>query len=154
MLVLGIILLVVAAGFFVAVLFGGGGQATVDLGGLNVTMNTFAVFLLGMGTVILAVLGLWLIMAGLRRANRRRQDKKELNRLSRKLEARETPSAAETASSTGAPTAGSAQSSGGAPTTESTATSGPESPTASGPASPSPGTTGEHTATDRDQPRP
>ena len=98
MLVLGIILLLIAAALLVAALFGGSstGEPTgFDLGAVNVETNAFSVFLVGAVTVALVVAGLALISAGLRRARRRRQEKKELHRLTRKVEAQESRTAVE-----------------------------------------------------------
>lgn len=98
MLVLGIILLLIAAALLVAALFGGSstGEPTgFDLGAVNVETNTFSVFLVGAVTVALVVAGLALISAGLRRARRRRQEKKELHRLTQKVEAQESRTAVE-----------------------------------------------------------
>ncbi len=98
MLVLGIILLLIAAALLVAALFGGSstGEPTgFDLGAINVETNTLSVFLVGAVTVALVVAGLALISAGLRRARRRRQEKKELHRLTRKVEAQESRTAVE-----------------------------------------------------------
>lgn len=94
MLVLGIILLLVAVVVVFGVLLGGGGQPTVDLGAFHVTTTTAGVFLTGAAAVVILVLALWLMASGLRRANQRRQDRKELNRLTRKLEAHEATQAA------------------------------------------------------------
>ena len=98
MLVLGIILLLVAAALLVAALFGGRGidqPAGIDLGAVKIDLSTFSVFLVGAVTVALVVAGLALISAGLRRARRRRQEKKELHRLTRKVEAQESRTAVE-----------------------------------------------------------
>lgn len=106
MLVLGIILVLLAVGAFVAALAGGSNQpASFDLGLLNVQTNTLGVFLLGAATVVLLVAGLALISAGIRRAGRRRQERKKLNRLTEELETRDRQSAAtESPSETGAET--------------------------------------------------
>ena len=97
MLALGIILLLVAAAVFFGVLAGGGGQPTVDLGAVHVATTTVAVFLTGAATVVVIVLAVWLIRTGLRTANRRRKDKKQLNRLT---QGRETPEAARATTTT------------------------------------------------------
>ena len=88
MLVLGIILVLLAAGAILAALVAAPAQtATFDLGAFSLEMNTVGVFFAGAGAVVLLAIGLELIRSGLRRANQRRKEKKELNRLS-KLEAR------------------------------------------------------------------
>ncbi len=91
MLVLGIILVLLAGGAFVAALAGGSNQpAAFDLGLVDIKTNTLGVFLFGAVTVLLLAIGLWLIRAGIGHARRRRQEKKELNRLTTELEARDT----------------------------------------------------------------
>lgn len=90
MVVLGIILILVAAGVLIlAVLSSADTAATFEFGGVSVTMDPLWVFLTGAMTVLLLVLGLELVRAGTRRANKRRKEKKELNRLAQKLESRE-----------------------------------------------------------------
>ncbi|HSE09154.1 MAG TPA: hypothetical protein VLB29_10855 [Nocardioidaceae bacterium] len=97
MLVLGIIAVLLAAAIVLVALVGGAGQpAGLDLGAVEIETNTFSVFLTGAITVVVLVAGVALIQSGVRRARRRRQEKKELNRL-QKREAQETlPSATET----------------------------------------------------------
>jgi membrane protein implicated in regulation of membrane protease activity len=91
MLVLGIVLVVAAAALVLAALAGGSNQsASFDLGALSIETTTFSAFLAGAVTLVVLVAGLGLIQAGLRRARRHRQDKKELNRLSKKVEAQES----------------------------------------------------------------
>jgi hypothetical protein len=82
MLVLGLILIVVSALALIAALVGGSNDpATFDLGLFNVETNTLGVFLIGAATVLLFVMGLELTRSGVRRANRRRKEKKEYHRL-------------------------------------------------------------------------
>lgn len=91
MLALGVILILVAAGaLLVAVLGSSATPAAFELGDLRITMDPLWVFLAGAATVLLLVLGLELMRAGTRRANRRRKEKKQLNRRAKQLEARET----------------------------------------------------------------
>lgn len=83
MLVVGLILIVIAAVLLVAALAGGlNDPATFELGILRLDTDTLGVFLLGAATVLIFVMGLELVRSGVRRANRRRKEKKELNRLS------------------------------------------------------------------------
>jgi len=101
MLALGIILVLLAGGVIVAALFGGAGQtASFDLGVVDVETNTLGVFLLGAGTLLLLVIGLGLIRSGLARARRRRQERKELNRLHRRLEKEQTTGTATSGTAT------------------------------------------------------
>lgn len=82
MLALGIILILLAAGMVYVVFAGATEQTAVfDLGAFNLEMNTLGVFVAGGATVLVLVLGLALLRAGLRSANRRRKEKKELKRL-------------------------------------------------------------------------
>jgi hypothetical protein len=91
MFALGVILILLAAGALVlAVVSTPNTPATFELGGVSVAMEPLWVFLAGALTVLLLVLGLELVRAGARRASKRRKEKKELNRLAEKLEARET----------------------------------------------------------------
>lgn len=107
MLALGIILIVLAAGVLVLAVAGASNQvASFDLGAFSVEMTTLGVFFAGAATVLLLLLGLGLLRAGVRRANRRRKEKKELHRLTEQLETREKQgSEPSTASSTPATTA-------------------------------------------------
>ena len=95
MLVLGILLLLLAAALFIGFLASGTQQVTFDGGVLDVTMSTLTIYLLGALTLLLLVGGLALMRIGLRQANRRRREKKELSRLSAKeAERREEPGGA------------------------------------------------------------
>lgn len=102
MLVLGLILILIAAGVVLGAVAGSSNDtATFDLGGFSVEMSPLLVFLTGAATVLLLVFGLSLMRAGVRSASKRRKEKKELNRLAQKLEAKEqrteaTPGAAPT----------------------------------------------------------
>ena len=90
MLILGLILVVLATLALIAALAGGSGQRVdFDLGPVGLEMTPTTVFLLGAATVVIFVIGLELTRTGIRHANKRRQDSKELTRLSAKLEAHE-----------------------------------------------------------------
>ncbi|HSE72701.1 MAG TPA: hypothetical protein VLA97_18180 [Nocardioidaceae bacterium] len=105
MLVLGIILVLVASLALIAALTGGSTQEVVfSLGIIEVTTTPMIVFLIGAATVLVFVMGLELIRSGLRRASKRRRERKELNRLSQQLEARETEKATGTGDTTTATT--------------------------------------------------
>jgi uncharacterized membrane protein len=118
MLALGIVLVVAAVGLVLAALFGGSTQtANFDLGAVQGEASTFAVFLAGALTLLLLLAGLALINAGLRRARKRRQDKKELHRLSEKVAAQEEAAAPTTTSTEGGtPTDGDTRTDRAAPT--------------------------------------
>jgi hypothetical protein len=90
MLVLGVILLVLCGGALLAAIFGGSTEtATFDLGPVHAQTTTFSVFLVGVFTVVLFAIGVQLVRAGVRRARQRRSEKKELARLTEKLQAHE-----------------------------------------------------------------
>ena len=113
MLVLGIILVLLATGAVLAALFGASAEtSTFDLGAFTLEMSTLGVFFLGAATVFLLGAGLALMQSGVRRANRRRKDKKELNRLSHKLEEREGTSTGSTSTPRDPDTPGSTPPSG------------------------------------------
>jgi hypothetical protein len=87
MLALGLILVIIASLALIAALTGGSNDAaTFDLGLFDVQTNTMGVFLIGAATVLLFVSGLELVRSGLRRANRRRKEKKEYRRLSERYD--------------------------------------------------------------------
>lgn len=101
MLVLGVILILIAAGVVLAAVAGSSNDtATFDLGGFSVEMSPLLVFLTGAATVLLLVFGLSLMRAGVRSATKRRKEKKELNRLAQKLEAKEQRAEGPSATST------------------------------------------------------
>jgi membrane protein implicated in regulation of membrane protease activity len=152
MLVLGIILLLFVAVVFVGVLLGGGGQPTVDLGALHVSTTTAVIFVAGAATVVLAFLGLWLIAGGARRANKRRRDRKELSRLTKKLEGQQASEPATTAQTQSDEASREAAASGPADTgTTATGTTSGTAPTRPTPGSPEADT---GPVTERDQQKP
>lgn len=101
MLVLGLILIVVSALALIAALVGGSNDpATFDLGLFNVQTNTLGVFLIGAATVLLFVMGLELTRSGVRRANRRRKEKKEYHRLAERYDRKDAAEESADASTT------------------------------------------------------
>ena len=120
MLVLGVILLVLCGGALLAAVFGGSTEtATFDLGPVHAQTTTFSVFLVGVFTVVLFAIGLQLVRAGVRRARQRRSEKKELARLTEKLQAHEAgPQGAGTAAGTTGGATGDAEATGSAAATE------------------------------------
>jgi ABC-type Fe3+ transport system permease subunit len=91
MIVLGLLLILIALGVLLALLFGGADdRADYVVGGLELEVSTMTVFLLGGATVLVFVVGLSMVRSGSRRAAKRRKDQKELDRLSAKLEKKET----------------------------------------------------------------
>ncbi len=90
MLALGLVLLVLAAIAVTAALLGGSNdRATFDLGIFDVETNTLGVFLVGVTTALLLVVGLELVRSGIRRSNRRRREHRELSTLAEETGARE-----------------------------------------------------------------
>ncbi len=91
MLVLGLLLIVLAVAVLVAVILAGSDDPALrfDVGFLDASISTLAIFVIGAVTMLLLVLGLTLMRAGTRRANQRRKDSKELSRLNKKLGAQE-----------------------------------------------------------------
>jgi hypothetical protein len=84
--VLGVILLAAAGVLTAAVVTSNTGSLTVDLWGVSVTNITLGVvFVAGMITTVLAVVGLGLLMTGLRRGRRLRQERRMLRRENEKL---------------------------------------------------------------------
>ena len=90
MLLLGLILIVVAGlALLLAIVGGSNDPATLALGGVQWHTNAMWLFIGGALSLLVLVVGLDLLRNGLRRANQRRKDSKELNRLSAKLERHE-----------------------------------------------------------------
>src|SRR5829696_9064961 len=84
--VLGVILLAAAGVLTAAVVTSNTGSLSVDLWGVSVTNATLGVvFVAGMITTVLAVVGLGLLMTGLRRNRRLRQERRMLRRENEKL---------------------------------------------------------------------
>lgn len=95
MAVLGLILLAAAGVLTAAVVTSNTGSLSVDLWGASVTNVTLGVvFVAGMITTVLAVVGLGLLMGGLRRSRRLRQERRSLRRENQQLTQRvdSTPS--------------------------------------------------------------
>ena len=98
MLVIGLLLVLLAALALVAALTAGGDDPAVfDLGIVTVETNTLGAFLLGAATLLVFVIGLELIRSGVRRANRRRKEHRELARRAEQLEAQEAAKQRDTA---------------------------------------------------------
>jgi uncharacterized membrane protein YcjF (UPF0283 family) len=84
--VLGLILLAAAGVLTAAVVTSNTDSLSVDLWGISVSNLTLGVvFVAGMITTVLAVVGLGMLMAGLRRARRLRQERRELQRENQRL---------------------------------------------------------------------
>lgn len=98
MLVLAVLLIILAAGVTAAVVLRAPAtRVELELGGFSVAMEPVWVFLTGAAAALLLVLGLELLRAGVRRANNRRRDRKELNRLAAQARTSEQAGSADTA---------------------------------------------------------
>ena len=96
MAVLGLILLAAAGVLTAAVVTSNTSSLSVDLWGVSVSNVTLGVvFVAGMITTVLAVVGLGMLMAGMRRGRRLRQERKSLRReneqLAQRVESTDTP---------------------------------------------------------------
>ncbi|MGH3504929.1 MAG: hypothetical protein ACRDQA_29140 [Nocardioidaceae bacterium] len=78
MIVLGCVLLAVAAIVTIAALWRGGGPARLDMHWFDINTNVAVTFIAGAVCLLLALIGLWLLLKGLRRAHRRRGEMKAL----------------------------------------------------------------------------
>lgn len=95
MLVAGLVVLVIAVLLLLAGLVGGSGPITLDLGAVSLDTNAKTVFVLGMVTLALAVLALWMMRLGLRHARSHRRDRRKVSELSQRLDEARRPTAEE-----------------------------------------------------------
>ena len=86
MVAVGVVLVVIAVLVVAAVLVDGGESAQLQLGGLKLDTNLIGVFTAGALTVLLAVIGLSLLINGLKRTRRKRA---EVNALKARATTRE-----------------------------------------------------------------
>lgn len=108
MIVLGLLLLIVVVVVAVVAIARGGDPVSFKIGSLTFETDGTGMFLAGAGTLLLAVLGLWLLRRGLARSRERRHEVRELrDRAARNEEAarreRETAAARESAHGGSAP---------------------------------------------------
>ena len=90
MLVIGLILIAVGAVVILGAVAGGANDpATYNVGSVHVSTSVLGVFLLGVATLLVLVLGLLLMRAGAARARRRREDSRKLQRLSERVREQE-----------------------------------------------------------------
>lgn len=117
--IFGLVLLLLAVLIVIAAVAHGGDPASLDLQLFTIKTNVTGVFVAGAITVLLALLGLALVLGGLRHDRRRRGEIKELKkragRRDRGSEPKSTPAPSSPASSSGskAPSGTSAGPSGG-----------------------------------------
>ena len=98
MIVLGLLVLVAVLAVAVVAVARGGDPVTFKVGSLSFETDGTGMFLAGAGTLLLTVVGVWLLTRGLARSRHRRQEMRELrDRASRNEEAarREQAAAAE-----------------------------------------------------------
>jgi ABC-type nickel/cobalt efflux system permease component RcnA len=86
MAVLGLVVLLLVAVVAVAAIVGGGEPATLDLAGVEIGTTVTGVFLTGAGAVLLAMIGLWLTVKGLKRGRARRAEVRSLRDRARAAE--------------------------------------------------------------------
>ncbi|CAN5786064.1 hypothetical protein BH20ACT6_BH20ACT6_24510 [soil metagenome] len=102
MVVLGVIILIVVAVVAVIIVRQGGDPVALDLPGFDVDTTAAGVFGIGAACALLALLGLALMVGGVRRSNRRR---KEVKQLRREAESQPATSTRDTSRDSGGPPA-------------------------------------------------
>jgi hypothetical protein len=78
MIILGLLVLLVVVVVSVVAIARGGDPVTFKVGSLSFDTDGTGMFLAGAGTLLLLVVGLWLLTKGLARSRRRRQEMREL----------------------------------------------------------------------------
>ena len=104
MIVLGLLILIGVAAVVVAAAVRGDDPARVDLGSFTIKTDVSGIFAAGALTLLLAVIGLWLLSKGLKRARNRRSEMRALkDRAAKNEEAarRERATSAEASGETG-----------------------------------------------------
>lgn len=89
MIVLGVALAVVALVIVAFVGVGGGEDVTVSAFGVDVTASSFVVFLAGAATLLVLLVGLWMVRWGVRRYERTKAEIQRLRRIEAEVEARQ-----------------------------------------------------------------
>ncbi len=77
MFLLGLLLILAAAAVTVGVVYDGGEAAEVEILGRTLDTEIWGVFFTGMGTMLVLLLGLWMLYASMGRARRKRSERKE-----------------------------------------------------------------------------
>ncbi len=86
MVVAGVVLVAVAAVLVVAALFSNSTSVRVHLLGVTISdISVGVVFLVGMAVTVVAVLGIVLLVGGLRRGRRQRKQRRQLERENQRL---------------------------------------------------------------------
>lgn len=88
MLILGLLLIIAAALVTVGAIYDAGETATVEILGQTITTTAAGVFVAGLATMLLFLLGVWAIYASLGRARRKRAERKAARREQRESVAR------------------------------------------------------------------
>jgi len=88
MLILGLLLIIAAALVTVGAIYDAGETATVEILGQTITTTAAGVFIAGLATMLLFLLGVWAIYASLGRARRKRAERKAARREQRESVAR------------------------------------------------------------------
>ncbi|MDQ1620562.1 MAG: hypothetical protein QOE19_3131 [Actinomycetota bacterium] len=88
MLIIGLVLILAAALVGFGAVYDGGESATVEVFGVSVDTTVGGVFLAGAATMLVLLLGLWLLTSSMGRARRKRAERKEIKRRHRDSVAR------------------------------------------------------------------
>ena len=78
MVIVGLLILLVVAAIVIATIARGGDPTSIDLGAFVIRTNFTGVFVAGALTLLLGVLGVMVLLSGLRRSRRRRAEMHEL----------------------------------------------------------------------------
>lgn len=78
MVIVGAVLVLIALAAIAAAVTGTAPHARLDLWGIHMTVSTGTIFIAGMITTVIAVVGVVALVGGLRRNRRRRKEKKQL----------------------------------------------------------------------------
>jgi ABC-type nickel/cobalt efflux system permease component RcnA len=79
MLALGLLFMIVAAAVTAGAIYDGGEDATFEVFGQTVGTTIAGVFILGLGTMLVFFVGVWMFMKALARSRRRRLERKATN---------------------------------------------------------------------------
>ncbi|MEQ4204050.1 hypothetical protein [Actinopolymorpha sp. B9G3] len=77
MIVIGLVVLVAVAAVCAGVVVGGAQETTVGIDRLLIHGTTATFFLIGAGTALATMLGLWCVVTGIRRSVARRRERRE-----------------------------------------------------------------------------
>jgi ABC-type nickel/cobalt efflux system permease component RcnA len=78
MIILGLLILLGVAAVTVVALVRGGADVSIDVGSFTVNTDAAGMFIAGAVSLLLAVVGLWLLNRGMKRSRRRRREMHEL----------------------------------------------------------------------------